>query len=238
MEFLPKLSEILKSDTILDWYKYDILEYPNGEERKSIRYQAIQRIDDIVTFHSFFIIAHQQSNDIITPKYQEFNERDNNMFEDIKDNEKAVTYARLSFHPFSIKQQQDQALYIANESLVINLWTTIEQYTNRCFQTLTNETTSRGNNNYKWDIITKKFEEHDVNINEISSHKDIDEIRVLNNKIKHLYIVDSRLAKFKYFEPYLGRKINTIPLRLEDYITSTYHFIIKLINLIGPTEQY
>ena len=238
MELLPKLSELINSDTVLDWYKSDICEYPNGKERTSIRYQAIQRIDDIVTFHSFFIIAHQKSKDIITPKYNEFNERHNHMFDDIQNNEEAVTYARLGFPPFSIKQQQDQALYIANESLVINLWTTIEQYTNRCFQILTKETTSRSNNNYKWDVITKKFKEHNINIDEILSYEDIDEIRVLNNKIKHLYIVDMRLTEFKYFEQYLGMKINTIPLRLKDYITSTYHFIVKLINLIGPSEKY
>lgn len=66
----------------------------------------------------------------------------------------------------------------------------------------------------------------------------INEIRVLNNKIKHSYVVDNTLANFQFFNEYNGKSISEVPLRVNDYTIATYHFIIQLINIIGPSERY
>lgn len=141
----------------------------------------------------------------------------------------------MVFNAFDIYKQQSQIKCIANESIVINLWATIEQYTHRILKVLL---TTKTSSSYEWSNLVKKFKENSIDINALSSYSIIDEIRVLNNKIKHSYVVDNTLANFQFFNEYNGKSISEVPIRVKDYTIATYHFIVQLINIIGPSERY
>lgn len=239
MSFLPTLNEFTNENKGNDEYKKivnDICEFPEGEERFSLRLQAIQRIDDIVMFHRFVMVTHENNQQVVEPGFKKFNEHYQGMFDSVRhDNPDEVATTRMAFNAFDTYKQQSQIKCIANESIVINLWATIEQYTNRILKVLlTNQTSS----SHVWQKVVEKFEENSVDIKTLSSYAIIDEIRVLNNKIKHSYVVDNKLANFQFFNEYNGKSISEVPLRIKDYTIATYHFIVQLINIIGPSERY
>lgn len=239
MYFLPTLNEFLEEnknksefETMVD----DFSEFPEESDLFALRLQAIQRIDDIVMFHRFVMVTHENNQQVIKPEFDSFNKHYKGMFDSIEENESAkIATTRLVFQPFDVYVQQDQIKSIANESLVINLWATIEQYANHCLQFVTSDSSSRS---HRWPDVINKFLEQQLDIKSLGSYSTIDEMRVLNNKIKHLYHVDSNLASFEYFEEHAGKKISNVPLRVQDYTLATYHYICQLINSTGPSVQY
>ncbi|NMY40948.1 hypothetical protein HBN76_06510 [Pseudomonas sp. WS 5013] len=239
MSFLPTLNEFVNENDGSSLHKSiidDVCEFPEGKERFGLRLQAIQRLDDIVMFHRFVMVTHKTNQQVIEPGFEAFNEHYQGMFDKIfDDNPEQVATARMAFNAYDIYKQQSQIKCIANESMAINLWATIEQYASRSLQVLTKKEVS---NSYKWHEIVEKFNAHGFDIKKLSTYESIDEIRVLNNKIKHSYCVDDQLAKFQFFSEYNGKPISSIPLRVKDYTIATYHFIVQLINIIGPSERY
>lgn len=239
MPFIPTLNEFVhKNDgdslhkSIID----DICEFPEGKERFELRLQAIQRLDDIVMFHRFVMVTYKNNQQVIESGFEAFNEHYNGVLDNVCDgNPEQVATTRMVFNVYDVYMQQSQIKCIANESMVINLWATIEQYASRSLHIVTrNEVSS----SCKWYEIVEKFNAHGLDIKKLSAYESIDEIRVLNNKIKHSYRVDDQLAKFKFFSEYNEKPINYIPLRVKDYTIATYHFIVQLINIIGPSERY
>ncbi|HHC7296683.1 hypothetical protein ACXZ7L_25790 [Vibrio campbellii] len=239
MSYLPTLNEFTNENFGNDEYKsiiYDVCEFPEGAERFSLRLQAIQRIDDIVMFHRFVMVTHENNQQTIEPGFKKFNEHYQGMFDNVRhDNPDEVATTRMAFNAFDIYKQQSQIKCIANESMVINLWATIEQYANRILKILLGNQTS---SSHVWNKLVEKFKEKNIDITALSSYEVINEIRVLNNKIKHSYVVDNNLANFQFFNEYNGKSISEVPLRVNDYTIATYHFIIQLINIIGPSERY
>ncbi|EKA7361365.1 TPA: hypothetical protein NKP42_004501 [Vibrio parahaemolyticus] len=239
MSYLPTLNEFTNENYGNDEYKLiidDVCELPEGAERSSLRLQAIQRIDDIVMFHRFVMVTHENNQQTIEPGFKKFNEHYQGMFDNVRhDNPDEVATTRMAFNAFDIYKQQSQIKCIANESIVINLWATIEQYANRILKVLLGNQTS---SSHVWKKLVEKFKEKNIDITVLSSYEVINEIRVLNNKIKHSYVVDNNLANFQFFNEYNGKPISEVPLRVNDYTIATYHFIIQLINIIGPSERY
>lgn len=239
MSFLPTLNEFINKndgDTLHKEMIDDICEFPEGEKHFGLRLQAIQRIDDIVMFHRFVMVTHKSNEQVVEPGFEAFNEHYQGMFDNVcDDNPEQVATTRMAFNAFDIYKQQSQIKCIANESMVINLWATIEQYTNRVLQVLLS---NQASNSHRWHEIVNKFKENDFDIKLLSAYDTINEIRVLNNKIKHSYSVDDQLANFQFFSEYNGKSISDVPLRVQDYTLAAYHFIIQIINITGPSERY
>lgn len=239
MSFLPTLNEFFNENDGNPLHKEiidDICEFPEDKERFGLRLQAIQRIDDIIIFHRFVMVTHKSNQQAVEPGFEAFNEHYQGMFDKIcDDNLEQMTTTRMAFNAYDIYKQQSQIKCIANESMVINLWATIEQYVSRSLQILTKKQVS---NSHKWHEIVEKFSVYGFDIKKLSAYGSIDEIRVINNKIKHSYYVDDQLAKFQFFSEHNGKSISSVPLRVEDYTVAAYHFIIQLINIMGPSERY
>ena len=89
------------------------------------------------------------------------------MFDNIIDgNAEQVATVRMAFNFYDIYKQQSQIKCIANESVVINLWATIEQYASRSLHILTkNEVSS----SYKWHEIVEKFNTLDLILKNLSA---------------------------------------------------------------------
>ncbi|NHN78581.1 hypothetical protein HA520_15055 [Azotobacter chroococcum] len=239
MKPLPTLSEFTTENYRNYQHKNmidDFFEYPEGKERLVLRNQAIQRIDDIIIFHRFVMATHENNQKSIEPAFKLLNKHYDGMFDNIRhDNPEEVSTARMAFKGFDIYKQQEQVMSIANESLVINLWATIEQYATRALKLIFPANTAIS---HVWAEVEKKFAQKNINIKLLPSYDTINEIRVLNNKIKHSYCVDNALANFPSFSEHKGKTISEVPLRVQDYTIATYHFIIQIINKIGPSERY
>ncbi|MCI3911537.1 hypothetical protein MQC82_18480 [Pseudomonas viridiflava] len=146
-----------------------------GAERNSLRLQAIQRIDDIVMFHQFAMFTHMQSNQIIAPAFEAFNKNYNLMFSDMGDDQGKISSARLAFRNINAAAQLRQIECIANESLVINLWATIEQIATRCLAIISTPASGK-HAPYRWGNIESHYKMKNIILTKSNVHFTIDEL--------------------------------------------------------------
>ncbi|GLT20177.1 hypothetical protein GCM10007938_39600 [Vibrio zhanjiangensis] len=233
---LLTLNELEKSqDVTYLALKEDFFVFPRGEhssERFELKLKAEQRIDDIVMFHRYVMTVYESNKEQYDPVYNKFNEHHAHMFDEIPDENKHL--ARMSFPNFNWKEEQEQVKAISNESLIINLWATIEQFTNRTTKLVNPDS----NSSHRWNVVEQNLSNFGVNVTAISSYGNINELRVVNNKIKHLYYVDEQLSQFENFNGCQGQSLNSIDFDLQRYISSSYHFLIALINSVGESIYY
>lgn len=208
-----------------------------GAERQSLKLQAIQRIDDIVVFHQFAMFTHMQSNQVVAPIFEAFNKHCNLMFDHIGDDQEQISTARMAYRNFNAAAQLRQVECIANESLVINLWATIEQILTRCLAIVSNPAPGK-RAPHNWKDIEKHYTNQKVILKKAISYTTIEELRVLNNKIKHSYLVDEELTPFDSFKNHANKRIDAIPLRVFDYTLAAYNFVCFITNRSGENIFY
>lgn len=206
-------------------------------QRNSLRTQAIQRIDDIVMFHRFAMFTHTQSNQVVGPVFEAFNKHYNSMFSHVGNDPEKISSTRLAFRNFNAMVQLRQVECIANESLIINLWATIEQISTRCLAMVSNAAPGK-RAPHKWKEIESRYSDINIILENAISYAIIDELRVLNNKIKHSYLVDDELSSFDFFKDQANKRIDAIPLRVFDYTLAAYNFVCFLTNRSGESEFY
>jgi hypothetical protein len=232
---LLTLNELDVSDECYLKLKEDFFVFPVGDNSKGrleLQIKSKQRINDIVMFHRYVMEVYYHNREHYDPVYKEFNKHNLNIFDDIPEEHKHS--ARMSFPNYNWNVEIEQVKAIANESLIINLWVTIEQFTNRTLNLINPDAKS----SHRWDEVKNSFLKKHIDLTSLNSYDVIDELRVVNNKLKHLYFVDEQLAKFNHFKDYKGKSLNSVSFNLQDYITSSYHFLYKLNNIIGETEYY
>ncbi|MDX7740615.1 hypothetical protein SJY04_05705 [Aeromonas dhakensis] len=233
---LLTLGELEKSqDTTYQNLEEGFFVFPEGEnseERFQLRMQSQLRINDIVMSHRYAMAVYDSNKQQYDPIYEEFNEHYLNMFDDVSEENKHL--ARMAFQNYNWKVEQEQVKSIAGESLVINLWATVEQFSNRILAL----TDTQDKSSHRWHDIEKNFLALGLDLKKVDSYAAVNEMRVLNNKIKHLYLVDSQLAKFESFKEFKGKSLDLVPFDLQRYVSSTYHFIFTLTNNIGETVYY
>jgi len=126
---------------------------------------------------------------------------------------------------------------LGDESTAIGLWAIIEQFTSRAFVIL--ESKLKGvyeediNPPFRWDRLKDRYNEYGILIENLPEYEVINELRVLNNKIKHLYKVDSELAKYSHFSSDEGKLIKQIKLPMQEYADSCYKFLGYLLEQVG-----
>lgn len=234
MEILSRDDESLKP------FLRETFRFPSGTlevERSSLKLQATQRIDDIVMFHQFAMFTHTQSNQVVAPLFEAFNKHYDLMFDHMGDDQEKISSARMAFRNFNAAAQLRQVECIANESLVINLWATIEQISTRCLAVISNDASGK-RAPHQWKDIEKHYTDRNVILKNAISYTTIDELRVLNNKIKHSYLVDDDLLPFDYFKTYANKRIDAIPLRVFDYTLAAYNFVCFITNRSGESDFY
>lgn len=91
---------------------------------------------------------------------------------------------------------------------------------------------------HKWPSIVDLSRGVGLDLELLPSYDLIDEIRVVNNKIKHLYVVDDQLCKYKGFSEYKGKKMNVVKYRVHEYAIGAHHFMNRLVNEMGRSIRY
>lgn len=240
MEYVQTLNEYIGTNKPLPQEFEIFYSFPCGDnrsERQNLRDEFKQRIDDIVMSHRYVVAIYNRNQEGFKPAFDNYNKNYNGMFDEILGDEGKVVQARTGFKMFNHHMEQQRAIQIANEGLIIHLWATIEQYAKRAYLIVC-DGSEKKKPSYKWDGIKDVFASKGIDLGAITSYPIIDELRTLNNKIKHTYIVDEKLASFTPFKDYLDQRIDQVTLRIDEYTISTYHFIYSLISSLGENEQY
>ncbi|MBW5814411.1 hypothetical protein [Yersinia kristensenii] len=195
------------------------------------------KLEEIVVFHRFAMTTYKNNDKAIDSQYKKFPLLSKEQVNELSA-EDAESY-QLSFarHMEYINHQDDinnKASYIANDSVVINIWAMNEQYMTRGLANLIsikeNKAIGEVNAPYGWDLIKNKFLSYGIDFNNLPSYDDFNECRVLNNKIKHLYAVDATLEAFPTFSGKLNESLSGMQYPLQKYTLAAHHFIGMLLE--------
>ena len=110
-----------------------------------------------------------------------------------------------------------------DQHFVVGLWALVEQTLAKVLNIYKGKTNSNFSIPYSWDKITILLKSLNVDTDQnLPIYKNANELRVLNNKIKHLNEVDSRLAEFPYFQDKKGKDLDRVDLELQRYADYAY----------------
>lgn len=139
-----------------------------------------------------------------------------------------VYYRELdSFNTQSI--QLSETKNFAVQGFIVQLWALNEKTISRILKLFISESKIKFKIPSSWDGFNAVFSDLGIDTKLIPTiFSTLDELRVLNNKIKHLGEVDSRLAKFDAFKSHEGKSIDGLELNLQRYLNCSYAFFIFL----------
>lgn len=252
--FIPTLNEYVhvnlsSSDSEIKSKVDDFSDFPGSDDiqseyeksKSSKRFSLLnsfnKRIDDIIILNRYALKQYNFNADKVSPLLKDYDEQHNGMFSQIynEHDEEKIDFARIGFPNFNLACEILSARKIADEGLIIHLWATIEQFVKRAMMIIGGKDEDMP---FKWPELKKLSLSNGINLEKIPSYSMIDEIRVVNNKIKHLYVVDAQLSKYPGFEKYAGKKMSVIDYKTHDYALATYHFMNRLIMGMGPFISY
>lgn len=254
VEFIPTLNEYTdfhkdNPDTFISAMIDDFCEFPERdkdpteennelfEARTILRAGFIDRADDIIIFNRYAMNQYNHQVEEATEGFVFIDENYEGMFSSIleEQDENNILEARMIYPNFNWYCELHNARTIANEGLIIHLWSTIEQYIKRSILAMDKKIERTP---YEWKKIKELAKSVGLDLRCLPSYEIIDELRVVNNKIKHLYIVDNDLCKYKGFAEHKGKKMNNVNYRVHDYAIGAHHFINRLVNSMGPTIRF
>lgn len=126
---------------------------------------------------------------------------------------------------------------IADESTSVGLWAIVEQFTSRAYVVLESNLEGVDEDTitppYRWDRLKDKYAHYGIVLEDIPMYEAANELRVVNNKIKHLYKVDAELASFDRFASDEGKQIKQIVLPMQEYDNACYKFLGCVLESIG-----
>lgn len=109
---------------------------------------------------------------------------------------------------------------------IIGLWAMVEQFMGKTLRIGEQHiNASYLGEEHKWHKIVKRFNQIGVDLKVCKGYSNIDECRVLNNKIKHVGVVDHDLTGYPYFSSFVGKDLNNIDFELQRYTDSVFEFV-------------
>ncbi|HGV9339695.1 hypothetical protein [Enterobacter hormaechei] len=211
--------------------------FPAGMTFHSLLSQFNMKIEEIVIFHRFVINTHNKNKISINSQHDKFKILSNQEIEKLSEDEQYFYERAFCSHMENCRAKEslnNNVFFIANDSVVINTWAIVEQYMTRGLACLISKMENKNISDvvppYKWNSIQQKFLSYGIDFNSLPSYDDINECRVLNNKIKHLNIVDSALEKFPSFSGKLNMQLFGMNYPLQKYILAAHHFIGMLLE--------
>ncbi len=113
-----------------------------------------------------------------------------------------------------------------DQHFVIGLWVLVEQNIAKLLNVYKEKTGTVFKIPYSWNETIPLLSSLGINTDEnLPSYQNINELRVLNNKLKHLNMVDSKLSEFPYFHDKEGKDLDKITLELQRYSDNAFAFI-------------
>ncbi|WNJ96062.1 hypothetical protein RND59_02840 [Vibrio ruber] len=126
---------------------------------------------------------------------------------------------------------------LADESAIIGFWAIVEQFSKRAYVLLKSNLSGISASEiilpYRWDHIKSAYHEFGLTLNDLTHYDIVNELRVVNNKIKHLYQVDSTLAAFPRFADKEGLPMTFLNYPVHEYEEAVYQFLGSLLVWVG-----
>jgi len=213
---------------------------PNGDLQIEIDF----RLQEIALHHQIaYSFVNRKWNEI-EGRVNQFKKIDENRPANLSDEEDDYLSIKLSQMRSQINS--DDGLIMASKSLadetfVIMLWSTIEQFLCRnltkieaCKLSIDEKDVKI---NFRWDQILKKYKSYGIDLISIQFYPESNECRVLNNKIKHSNYVDEELSTYENFKTFKGVNFKEIELPLQKYHDMCYIFICEVLKCSGNLLQ-
>ncbi|WP_415349345.1 hypothetical protein [Clostridium perfringens] len=147
-----------------------------------------------------------------------------------------IMQSRIRETIFNANDELNSSIGFMRKSFIVTLWSIVEQFCSKCLdlaETELTEPAKNRSNSHIWDILESRFEAIGINLRSIIGYEDINECRVVNNKIKHVGYVDSALVKkYPSFTSYLNKNFRLVDLDLQRYSDSVYDFLVNLMGIL------
>lgn len=253
-EFIPTIGEYISEndkstnleikkivDDFCDFAGPDDCQNEKEEYLKNKRFLLLKsfqsRADDIIMLNRYALNQYNANAEKIRPIFIDYDEQYNGMFSSILEehDEIKIEYARLGFKNFNWVCELLFSRKIADEGLIIHLWATIEQHVKRAIKIMGG---NEKNISFIWPELVELSKKVGIDLKSLPSYDTIDEIRVVNNKIKHLYVVDKELSKYRGFAEHEGKKMSVVDYRTHEYALAAHHFMNRLVMAMGPVVSY
>jgi hypothetical protein len=123
----------------------------------------------------------------------------------------------------------DDIKIVSEQGFIVQLWSFNEKFMSRIMKIFSNQLELQFSIPSRWDKVLSFLSDVEINLLRIPKiYYSYDELRVLNNKIKHLGEVDEKLSEFSYFSGKEGEKLEAFTFELQRYLDSSYAFITFL----------
>jgi len=149
-------------------------------------------------------------------------------------------YNNLSFYrkmDFIIgkEDENEKIITFVDHMTIIGLWAIAEQFLGKIYKAHLSIKTPNSNIKtiYKWGDFLKEFRTHNIDLRSFADFADADECRTLNNAIKHEPSVNAKLLNYKYFVPFKGKDLESVPLEMQRYLNGVSNFLGTLIKEVN-----
>lgn len=129
----------------------------------------------------------------------------------------------------SREQFLNSVMSFTDQHFVIGLWVLVEQNIAKLLNVYKEKTGKVFKIPSNWNETIPLLSSLGINTDEnLPIYQNINELRVLNNKLKHLNMVDSKLSEFPYFHDKESQDLDKITLELQRYSDNAFAFIYFL----------
>ncbi len=184
---------------------------------------------DLCTFYQMYSSQHVQQDKYVASLTKELEEIKKKYDESSDEDEIAqleISFSRVREFIYNNDLMLARTKYFANSSFVISLWATVEQFTSRILLSLEKQLgIAYSESSHIWDKKIARYKKLNIDITAYLNYQNIDECRVLNNKIKHVGEVDDALAKFSFFSALMNKSLEKIEYDLQRYSKSVFEYI-------------
>lgn len=84
---------------------------------------------------------------------------------------------------------------------------------------------------FEWTPLKSRFRHLGIDLTSLSEYSTVDECRILNNKIKHLGVVDPTLGNLPGFRGALGQPITELKLPLQRYSDDVFNYVGRILQV-------
>jgi hypothetical protein len=184
---------------------------------------------DLCRFHQMYYQQYVLTNEHINALVQKHKTE---LSEEPKDEGHEYFQAKLRDSILDQDMQLHSTRVFADQMLVIGLWAAVEQHVGRTLVDATEILTGKKKKQpYRWQDMCDQFAALGIDITACNSYADINECRVLNNKIKHDGGVDEELERFPSFTGQLDVGLDALKFDLQRYSDAVFEFVGNVLEI-------
>lgn len=184
---------------------------------------------DLCTFYQMYFSQHINQDKHVQSFTKELEKIKQKYDESLDEDELAeleISYSRVRQFIYNNDLMLARTKYFANSSFVISLWATVEQFTSRILISLEKQLgMPYSEPPHVWNRKIARYMDLNIDITAYLNYQNIDECRVLNNKIKHVGEVDDALARFLFFSNLNNKSLEEVEYDLQRYSNSVFEYI-------------